>query len=113
MTLEHEHTPTGPRPSCYLYSREALVEALAGIVDLDRFLMRLGPRKVFKSAYWGGDLIRAIEQAVELGDDGAESRRGGFPGVGVIDIGGPAQAGKNRGDQYPPGVAPIDPKAIK
>ena len=95
-----------------LYSREALVQALAGIVDLDRFLMRLGPRKVFKSAYWGGDLIRAMEEAGEIGEGEPGAGQAGAPDVDVVEIGQPSRSKTHSGDRYPMGVEPLDPNAI-
>ncbi len=95
-----------------LYSREALSKALAGIVDLDRFLMRLGPRKVFKSAYWGGDLIRAMEQAGEIGEGEPEPGQAGAQDVDVVEIGQASRSKAHSVDRYPMGVEPLDPNAI-
>jgi hypothetical protein len=50
-----------------LYSRSDLASLLEPLgIDPDTFISRLKPRKVFRSAWWGADLIKAIEQAPSL-----------------------------------------------
>ena len=61
-------------PNC-LYSKADLAEALEGLMSLDTFLLRLpkGYRKPFKAAYWGADLIAAIN-AIDVSDGPANGR---------------------------------------
>ena len=55
-------------PNC-LYSRADLAAMLepAG-VDVDHFIARLRPRKVFKQLYYGADLLKALDAAPALAD---------------------------------------------
>jgi len=52
-----------------LYSRSDLTDMLepAG-VDVDHFISRLRPRKVFKQLYYGADLLKALDAAPALAD---------------------------------------------
>jgi len=43
-----------------LYSREAPEQALDGLMDVQSFPQRINPRKRYKSAWWGQDLIDAL-----------------------------------------------------
>ena len=50
-----------------LYSRQDLIEGLKPMgIDADGWLARLQPLRRFRRAYWGWDLIRAVEDAAEL-----------------------------------------------
>lgn len=48
-----------------LYSREDLERELEGIMDVETFLQRIRPRKRYKSAWWGQDLIDALNGPLE------------------------------------------------
>ena len=51
-----------------LYSRQELIELLRPIgIDADGWLGKVRPARRFRKAYWGGDLIRAIETTTTLG----------------------------------------------
>lgn len=53
-----------------LYSRGDLAEVLAPLgIDPDFFVARIKPRKVFRSAFLGSDLLEAIRRADPLGAD--------------------------------------------
>jgi len=43
-----------------LYSREDLERELQGLMDVATFLQRINPRKRYKAAWWGEDLIAAL-----------------------------------------------------
>ena len=43
-----------------LYTLEDLERELAGIMSVETFLMRMSPRRRYKSAWWGQDLIEAL-----------------------------------------------------
>ncbi len=43
-----------------LYSREDLERELDGLMDVETFLLRISPRRRYKSAWWGQDLIEAL-----------------------------------------------------
>lgn len=52
-----------------LYSRSDLEEMLRPLgIDPDGFIGRLKPRKRFRLAWWGEDLIEAIRRAPELSE---------------------------------------------
>lgn len=52
-----------------LYSRADLAEALAPMgVDVDHFIGRLRPRKVFKMVWLGADLLAAFRAAPSLAE---------------------------------------------
>lgn len=51
-----------------LYSREALEAELEGIIEIETFLLRVQPRKRFKRAYWGQDLIDGMNTSGLIGD---------------------------------------------
>ena len=52
-----------------LYTRQDLADLLCPIgIDPDAFVKRVRPVKRFRMAWWGGDLIRAIDQAPVLGE---------------------------------------------
>ncbi len=84
-----------------LYSRAALAEALQGLVDVDRFLMRLRPRKVFKNCYLGADLIRALEVAKPIGDDEETE---------PLTVRNGIRPGQSR-RRVPKGLSPLDPSS--
>ena len=46
-----------------LYSKADLSTELEGVMDVETFLLRIGPhlRKMFKSVNWGRDLIYALD----------------------------------------------------
>lgn len=53
-----------------LYSRGDLAEVLAPLgINPDSFVARIKPRKVFRSAFLGSDLLEAIRRADPLGAD--------------------------------------------
>lgn len=84
-----------------LYSRAALADALAGLIDLDRFLMRLRPRKIFKNCYLGADLLRALDEAKPIGeDDEAEP----------LTVRNGSRPGQSR-RRVPKGLTPLDPRS--
>ena len=41
-------------------------------VDVDTFIARLRPRKVFHRVFWGEDIIEAMRKAPSLADKGAD-----------------------------------------
>jgi len=43
-----------------LYSSEDLDRELEGLMDAKTFLLRINPRKRYKSAWWGQDLIDSL-----------------------------------------------------
>ena len=54
-----------------LYSREDLIELMKPFgIDGDGWLAKIRPARRFRRAYWGADLIRAIEETPEIGDTG-------------------------------------------
>ena len=56
------------------YTKVALERALAGVVSVKRFLLRVRPPQKFKGVYWGADLIEAIAVAPSLGEDDGPGR---------------------------------------
>jgi hypothetical protein len=66
---------TGPVPPApfrldptTLYTRNDLIEALRPLgIDPDAWVGRIRPVKRFRQAWWGADLIKAIEAAPALG----------------------------------------------
>lgn len=61
-----------------LYSRADLDEMLRPMgIDVDGWIAKVRPVRRFRLAYWGGDLIRAIEATPALGSDGAGIDSGG------------------------------------
>ena len=56
------------RPHC-LYTRNDLANLLSGSgLEVDTFIARLRPRKVFKLLFFGEDLIAALRTAPALSD---------------------------------------------
>ena len=54
-----------------LYSRSDLIEMLKPLgIEADGFIARLRPAKRFRLAWWGEDLIEAIQNAPALGEGG-------------------------------------------
>lgn len=52
-----------------LYSRADLAEGLAPMgVDVDHFIARLRPRKVFRMVWLGSDILKAFQTAPSLSD---------------------------------------------
>ena len=50
-----------------LYSRADLAKMLRDSgIDVDTFIARLKPRKVFKALYYGADLLKALDAAPAL-----------------------------------------------
>ena len=47
-----------------LYSSEDLDRELEGLMDAKTFLLRINPRKRYKSAWWGQDLIDALDSRI-------------------------------------------------
>lgn len=75
-----------------LYSRADLAEMLAPAgLDVDTFIARLRPRKVFKMVWLGADLLKAFEAAPALADRDpapelpAAKNRGGRKSRGAAD----------------------------
>lgn len=83
-----------------LYSPEALEHQLRGIMCLNTFLNRVQPKKRFKGAYWGADLIEAIGEVPVLGD-GASQIASIVPKA--VSRSKPSSRMKSR----PPGLIPI------
>ena len=58
-----------------LYSRADLSEMLNGSgIDVDTFIARLKPRKVFKALYYGADLLKALDEAPALKERTADRK---------------------------------------
>jgi len=53
--------------STTLYTREDLERELGGMMSLETFLEGLPLARPYKKAYWGADLIRAINEVHEAG----------------------------------------------
>lgn len=52
-----------------LYSRADLAEGLAPMgVDVDHFIARLRPRKVFRMVWLGSDILKAFQTATPLSE---------------------------------------------
>ena len=50
-----------------IYSREALAEGLAPLgIDVDHFIRRTRPRRVFRMGWLGSDILTAIREAPAL-----------------------------------------------
>ncbi|MBI3736139.1 hypothetical protein HY256_06465 [Candidatus Sumerlaeota bacterium] len=64
-----------------LYSRSALASALDGLCDVDFFIARLKPKKIFRSCWLGQHLLDALLTAPALNGQSAElppqARKGG------------------------------------
>ncbi len=57
-----------------LYSRKDLIELLRPLgINADSFIARIRPRKVFRSAWFGRDLLDALADAPALGGSARES----------------------------------------
>lgn len=80
-----------------LYSRAALAELLRPIgIDVDFFISRLRPKKIFRAAWFGKDLLDALAEASALGGSGPESnprsrKRRGARGISSGQGGGSAR----------------------
>lgn len=64
------------RPTA-LYSRADLVDMLSPFgINADSFIARVHPKKRFRLAWWGADLIAAINKAPDLsGDEKGTTRK--------------------------------------
>jgi len=72
-----------------LYSRSDLEHELKPLgIDVDGWLSRIKPVRRFRSAYWGNDLIRAVNEAPAI-----DLSRGGVGKPGH-DLPNPKQHGK-------------------
>ena len=66
-----------------LYTRSDLVEALAPLgIDPDGWIGRIRPAKRFRQAWWGRDLIDAIEAAPALNERPEMKRAANLPHAG-------------------------------
>ena len=81
--------------------------AWAGLMDVETFLSRTQPKKRFKSAWWGEDLIQAVNSAPALGEGKPAEVA---PALGPI---GKARRATSPTPGVPIGLERIDPGAIK
>ena len=76
-----------------LYTRADLTTMLDGSgVDVDHFIARLRPRKVFKCLFFGRDLLQALETVPALSDRSNQSNEPAMP------------AAKNKGNRRRRGI---------
>ena len=57
-----------------IYTKDALISHLEGIVNIDVFLRRLQPRHVLKNAWLGSDILTALERSSGMGEDETETQ---------------------------------------
>ena len=63
-----------------LYSRQDLVELFKPLgIDADGLIVRIKPIKRFRRAWWGADLIQAIEKAPALNEKADDMRPADLP----------------------------------
>lgn len=107
---ENDSKPLFRIDPCTIYSREALESALAGIVSLDQFILRVNPKRAFKHGFWGRDLIEALDRMEGLGpnDPAIPERRRVRE---KLDRG--LTSSRRRGRERPPGLERIDPSAMR
>jgi hypothetical protein len=73
-----------------LYTRADLVGMLGPLgIDPDAWIGRIRPVKRFRQAWWGADLIKAIEAAPALGEPEGTEKAGDLmatmPAAGVVE----------------------------
>ena len=82
-----------------LYSRADLAKMLRDSgIDVDTFVGRLKPRKVFKALYYGADLLKALDAAPAL-KERAAARTNTKP---------KNKGGRRRGKEMADRLAPLD-----
>lgn len=109
-TIEHQAQSFCIVPNC-LYSLAALESALAGIVDIDRFLARIKPRKCFKSAYWGRDLIQALDQAPDMDEvERPHAVQNELLAIDIHQIANRKAEAAASIEKCPAGLEPLNPK---